>query len=492
MRKDYSLKDGKLRICIENSWREVLIHNLECIDVIGTGANGVVIKCLQQPLERFVALKVWLPNKNSALNEVNKNQFLEEVKKIGKLDDPRIVPVYTVGESSGAYYSIMKYVNGQTLKSWSKQNAYVSSENRINIAKQIISTMKKCHVSHIYHGDLHSNNVIIDQEERPNILDFGTSYFVKKRNSKAEIERENVMISTLILTLLGDDKLRGFIGVSIPRTVKSPKLINDIREKDPILLLDALDGICQIKELLNMNNNFSNLDYMYEMAHTVMNTPYLSIRHISKYFFDIGGEPTLVNFWNCIDDNLHDWMNDRESLDNSTFIFYLTSSAYYQLIKNTVPSTTSEPLHTMIPNIVLYNEAGVMSLINFVLDSNNSTFVELIETLINYLPKGIYTSFIQTLRILMYSKLLRAMRLNKLTPPEVHYLIKSTTLEILANSDETESLRTIAYRDDWEDLDCVSKVTISSKQLTSASEQLGIIGMAAANDYLGHRYFNNC
>ncbi|WBL46097.1 hypothetical protein LOR37_15615 [Clostridium estertheticum] len=57
--------------------------------------------------------------------------------------------------------SVMEYVKGCTLNDWLNSSKSNNRDLRNRIAKEILQTIKKCHDLKIYHGDLHSKNIII-------------------------------------------------------------------------------------------------------------------------------------------------------------------------------------------------------------------------------------------------------------------------------------------------------------------------------------------
>jgi len=82
-------------------------------------------------------------------------------------------------QQHGIFYSIMEYVEGCTLNDWINSHYGSKIEIRTKISKGILETMKKCHEINVYHGDLHTKNIIVSKENEVSILDFGTSFFRK-------------------------------------------------------------------------------------------------------------------------------------------------------------------------------------------------------------------------------------------------------------------------------------------------------------------------
>lgn len=89
-------------------------HRFEELGLLGEGGMGEVVLAKDHDIEREVALKRLPPNAD--LGRVMR--FVEEIRTVGKLEHPNIVPVHDVGvDASGRYFFVMKAIRGETLES---------------------------------------------------------------------------------------------------------------------------------------------------------------------------------------------------------------------------------------------------------------------------------------------------------------------------------------------------------------------------------------
>jgi serine/threonine protein kinase len=154
---------------------------------VGSGANGIVFQVRDSFLDRSVAIKIWLirPGHPHPMDK----KFKAEIQKIAPLESPRIVRVYDGGIIDKIYcYGIFEYVDGVSLKQWlSKEKPF---HRRKKISDNIFHEIFECHKKGIFHGDLHSQNILITKKDKVKLIDFGTSIFSSSEDSdKREIEK---------------------------------------------------------------------------------------------------------------------------------------------------------------------------------------------------------------------------------------------------------------------------------------------------------------
>jgi len=187
------IKEG--RPCINGSLLHV--ENIVVKKVIGKGANGIVFYGIDEILNREVAVKVWVQNKKDKRNKLS--QGLREARKISALKHPNIVTAYSAQIHDDVMLTLTtEYLNGIILRDYLRRNQDLNS--RIRIWGKIAGAMIYAHSHGLYHGDLHSRNVMIMSEE-PIIIDFGTSFFSKSQSHKHSKRRESILLTKLVIEM---------------------------------------------------------------------------------------------------------------------------------------------------------------------------------------------------------------------------------------------------------------------------------------------------
>ena len=137
---------------------------------LGQGGMGVVYRALDTRLGRTVALKV-LPVA-MAHDAGRSARFQREARAAAALNHPNIVTLYSVEEADGVHFLTMELVEGQSLDQLIPRGG-LPINRTLEIATAIAEALVAAHERGIVHRDLKPANVVVSNEGRAKVLDFG-------------------------------------------------------------------------------------------------------------------------------------------------------------------------------------------------------------------------------------------------------------------------------------------------------------------------------
>ena len=143
----------------------------EIVKSIGEGGMANVYLAKDTILDRNVAVKVLrgdLSNDDKFIR-----RFQREALSVSNLSHPNIVEVYDVGEEDGEHYIVMEYIEGKTLKQLLKKRDSLTLSEVIDIMTQLTDGISHAHESYIIHRDIKPQNIMIEDDGRIKITDFG-------------------------------------------------------------------------------------------------------------------------------------------------------------------------------------------------------------------------------------------------------------------------------------------------------------------------------
>ena len=146
------------------------ISHYKITEKLGEGGMGEIYLAQDTKLERQVALK-FLPQ-HLTTDKDNVERFEREAKAAAALNHPNIVTIYDVLEEDGHLCIVMEYVDGKSLRNVIDEYN-LGQDKIIDIISQLSEGLSKAHKAGIVHRDIKPENIIIDQDARVKILDFG-------------------------------------------------------------------------------------------------------------------------------------------------------------------------------------------------------------------------------------------------------------------------------------------------------------------------------
>ena len=140
------------------------------LTVLGRGNMGVVYAAYDEALDRRVALKVI--RRDIKGSEANTRRMLREAQGLAKLSHPNVVQVYEVGELGGQVFIAMEYLPGRTLREW------LAARPRdwraiLGVFVQAGRGLAAAHAAKLVHRDFKPENVIVGDDGRVHVVDFG-------------------------------------------------------------------------------------------------------------------------------------------------------------------------------------------------------------------------------------------------------------------------------------------------------------------------------
>ncbi len=153
-------------------------HRFEELGLLGEGGMGEVVLALDHDIERNVALKR-LPE-NCDLGRVLR--FVEEIRTVGQLEHPNIVPVHDVGvDATGRYYFVMKHLRGETLESIIERlkagddaaHTRFTMPVRVQIFLSVMNALAYAHQQGFIHRDLKPANIMVGPYGEVTVMDWG-------------------------------------------------------------------------------------------------------------------------------------------------------------------------------------------------------------------------------------------------------------------------------------------------------------------------------
>lgn len=135
-------------------------------------------------LGREVAVKIMHPH--LADDEKFTRRFEQEARSAAGLSHPNIVNVFDQGEAGGVPYLVMEYLPGITLRDLLKQRRALSSEEAAEIAEAVLAGIAAAHESGIVHRDVKPENVLLADDGRIKIGDFGLARAVSANTTTGQ------------------------------------------------------------------------------------------------------------------------------------------------------------------------------------------------------------------------------------------------------------------------------------------------------------------
>ena len=138
---------------------------------VARGGMATVYQALDQRLERPVAIKVMHPH--LAEDEDFTRRFIQEARQAARLAHPNIVNVFDQGQEGALTYIVMEYLPGITLRELLQDFGALTVAQTLDIVTAVLHGLDAAHTAGIVHRDLKPENVLLADDGRIKIADFG-------------------------------------------------------------------------------------------------------------------------------------------------------------------------------------------------------------------------------------------------------------------------------------------------------------------------------
>jgi eukaryotic-like serine/threonine-protein kinase len=138
---------------------------------IAVGGMATVYRALDTRLDRVLALKVMHPA--LAADGVFVERFIREAKSVARLAHPNVVQVFDQGTDGSYVYLAMEYVAGCTLRDVLRERGALQPRAALDILEPVLAALGAAHRAGFVHRDMKPENVLIGDDGRVKVADFG-------------------------------------------------------------------------------------------------------------------------------------------------------------------------------------------------------------------------------------------------------------------------------------------------------------------------------
>lgn len=138
---------------------------------IAVGGMATVYRTVDTRLDRVLALKVMHPT--LAADRTFVERFIREAKSVARLSHPNVVGVYDQGTDGSYVYLAMEYVAGCTLRDVLRERGALQPRAALDILEPVLAALGAAHRAGFVHRDMKPENVLIGDDGRVKVADFG-------------------------------------------------------------------------------------------------------------------------------------------------------------------------------------------------------------------------------------------------------------------------------------------------------------------------------
>jgi tetratricopeptide (TPR) repeat protein/predicted Ser/Thr protein kinase len=161
-----------------------LIGRYVIVERIGSGGMGIVYSAFDPELDRKLALKLLRPTRARDKGKKGRARLQREAQALAQIQHPNVVAVHDVGTYEDQVFIAMEFVEGPTLREWIDDKARTSSEV-LDVLLPAGEGLVAAHAKGMVHRDFKPDNVILGDDRRVRVMDFGLARSASEGTSGA-------------------------------------------------------------------------------------------------------------------------------------------------------------------------------------------------------------------------------------------------------------------------------------------------------------------
>ncbi|RRH80292.1 serine/threonine protein kinase [Variovorax beijingensis] len=168
------------------------LDEFELLEVIGEGGFGIVYRAYDHSLQREVAIKEYMPSmlarrvgddsvhvrsdRLTATFQAGLRSFINEARTLAQFSHPALVRVHRFWEANSTAYMAIQLYRGRTLRRLAEEEPKKISEAwLLSMLGPLLGALETLHRSQCFHRDIAPDNIFIQQDDLPVLLDFGAA-----------------------------------------------------------------------------------------------------------------------------------------------------------------------------------------------------------------------------------------------------------------------------------------------------------------------------
>jgi len=170
-----NLRKAQVRAALFRKPDPIRVGRFILLEPLGAGAMGEIYAAYDDQLDRKVALK--LVRSGSGISAKADERLLREAQTLAQVSHPNVVQIYEAGTYNGRLFIAMELVRGKTLTTWLRDAARLPrSVRQREILRQFIAAghgLEAAHAAGVAHRDFKPDNVLVGDDGRVRVVDFG-------------------------------------------------------------------------------------------------------------------------------------------------------------------------------------------------------------------------------------------------------------------------------------------------------------------------------